>query len=437
MTYARWRQDGFDADFVAAELEKNVSPLPTGGLNFSGTAFFDDPLIVLKTGVEFLVPISDADRSRIINDALEPALRSDDYGPRALIREINEAARDFYRKHESSYVLATGLSFKHFEDISRMESSGCRLYVRQELPRRFVKSRKEALLRSRTVVRGDYPEDVPYERYAAAWLHVRGRSPTEAVDRAVEALDLRRGIWNLALNRGMRRLFPPPNRGPVNNVLAGPLYSLHNRDGSLATDYDWYEPDYSGPRVSRKVAQRWGEIYEDEKGIRQVLKRCPYRPSLEDALRRYCRALDSADLYRAFLELWGLLETLTGLRRNEGHDKVVRRASFIFADEQRKTHEQVLHHLRRYRNSYAHAGEGSDQVGAYLQQVRYYVEKMLIFHFWNSSHFSSLDRAADFLDLPTGRRDLRCLIETRQQQAAEAADDARLAEEGLRFRKES
>jgi hypothetical protein len=60
-------------------------------------------------------------------------------------------------------------------------------------------------------------------------------------------------------------------------------------------------------------------------------------------LRRYCRALDSADLSRAFLELWGLLETLTGISPQEGHDSVVKRVSFIFADTQRKTHEQILH----------------------------------------------------------------------------------------------
>jgi hypothetical protein len=434
MTYARWREDGFDADFVASELAKGASPLPSGGLQFSGGTFFGEPLILLETGVEFLVPISDVDRSRIIDGALEAALRSKDYGPSVLIGEINKATRDFARSPETKYVVATGLSFRHFEDLSRIEGPDPRLYVRRRLPRYLVEARREAKQRTGRVVGGDYPEDVPFKRYAPAWIHVRGRSTHEAIDRAVEALDLRRGIWNFALNRGTGATYPPPTRGPINEVLAGPIYSLHHQDGALAADYDWVDPEYTGPRLSRKVQAEWARVLKDEEDVRAALKRSPYRATLEDALRRYCRSLDSADLSHAFLNLWGLLETLTGISPQEGHDSVVKRASFIFVDGQRKTHEQVLHHLRRHRNSYVHAGEGANQAGAYLHQIRRYVEQMLLFHLMNSRHFSSMDRATRFLDLPSDTRDLRHFIETREEEATRAAKAARLAREGLRFR---
>lgn len=427
ITYARWREDGFDAPFVVSELAKGVSASPEVGLRFSGDTFFGDPLILLETGVEFSEPISDADRSGIINHALEAALRSKNFGPKVLITEMNKVTRDFVLRKQTDYVMATGLSFRHFEDITKRESSGCRLYVRQRFPRYLARARKEAKLRSRKSVRADYPEDVLFERYAAAWIHVRGRSPTEAMDRAVEALELRRGIWNFALNRGTGVPFPAPNRGPINEVLAGPLYSLHRRDGSLATEYDWFDLEYSEPKLSRKATRRWDEVRKDEEGIRTVLRSSPYRATLEDALRRYCRALDLADLSRAFLELWSLLEALTGLGRNEPYAKVIKRASFIFADEERKTHEQVLYHLRRHRNSYVHAGEGSSQVGAYLHQLRRYVEHLLWFHLVNSRRFSSQERATRFLDLPTYKEVLRSMIEDR-------AEGARLAREGLRFR---
>ncbi len=438
MTYAQWKREGFDEAFVASELEKGIAPLPTGGLRFSGDAFFGDPLILLETGVEFLIPISDTDRSRIINSALEAALRDSNYGPSTLIKEINKATRDFARSPETHYVVATGLSFRYFENISRRESSGCRLYVRKRFPRSLARTRKEAKLRSRRWIRGDYPEEVPFEKYAAAWVHVRGRSQTEAMDRAVEALDLRRGIWNFSLNRGVGATFPAPRRGPLNEVLAGPLYSLHHRDGSLAAEYDWADPEYSGPQSSRKLQQKWDQVRKDEEGIRAALKRSPYRETLlEDALRRYCRALGLVDLSRSFLELWSLLEKLTGIARNEGHDTMVKRASFIFADQQRKTHEQVLHHLRRHRNSYVHAGEGSNQFGAYLHQLRWYVEQLLLFHLRHSYHFSSLERATRFLDLPPDTHKIRERIETREREAEDAMEDTRLAKEGLRFREGS
>jgi hypothetical protein len=426
ITYAWWRKDGFDAPFVISELAKGVSAPPGGGLRFSGDAFFGDPLILLETGVEFSEPISDVDRSGIIDRALVAALRSTNFNPKVLIAEMNKATHDFVLREPTKYVMATGLSFRHFENISRRESSGCSLYVRDRFPRYLARSRKEAKLRSRESVRGDYPENSPFERYAAAWIHVRGRSPTEAIDRAVEALELRRGIWNFALNRGTGVPFPAPIRGPINEVRAGPLYSLHSRDGSLAAEYDWFDPEYSEPRLSRKAPQRWDEVRKDEEGVYILLKRSPYRATLEDALRRYCRALDLADLSRAFLELWSLLEALTGLTPNEGYDKVIKRASFIFADEQRKTHEQVLYHLRRHRNSYVHAGEGSNKVGTYLHQLRRYVEYLLRFHLVRSRHFSSQKRATRFLDLPTDKEVLRRMIEDQME-------SARLARDGLRF----
>jgi len=193
MTFARWRQDGFDVEFVASELAKGIKPVE-GGLRFSGTAFFGEPIILLETGVEFQVPISETDRPRIIMDALEAALRSEDYGPSTLIREINIATRDFVNTPETKYVVATRLSFTHFEDITRMGTSGSRLYVRRQLPRRFAETREEAKSASESDVRIPFPEDEALDEYAAAWIYVFGRTRSEAIHRAGEALDLHRGI---------------------------------------------------------------------------------------------------------------------------------------------------------------------------------------------------------------------------------------------------
>lgn len=437
MTYAQWRRDGFDVQFVASKVSEVVSPLPTGGLRYSGEALFEHPFTLLETGIEFLEPISDADRSWVITHALEAALRSANYGPNVLIREINKAARDFFQSPEQHYVVVTTLSFNHFEDITRMGASEPRIYVRHKLPQRFKASHREARERSRLALSAEYPGLSPSTRYAPTWIHVRGRSAAETMNRASEALDLRRGIWNFALNRRVGVPFPPPNIGPLNEVRAGPLYSLHYRDGSLAAEVDWIDQQYTGPRSSRKLSQKWEKVRADEDGVRRLLKRSPYRPLLEESLKRYCQALNVADLSRSFLELWSLLEALTGIAPDEGHDKVVRRASFVFAEKQRKTHEQVLQHLRRHRNSYIHAGEGSDQIGAYVHQLRGYVEEMLTFHLQRSPRFSSLDEVTQFLDMPPDPRDIRRLVETRDSEVQKATEAARIAREGLQFREGS
>jgi len=434
MTFARWREDGFDADFVAFELAKGIKAVSSGrGLVYSGTAFFGDPLTLLEAGVDFKVPIADRDRSQIITSELEAELRSTDYGERALIREINKATRDFSRLPEKKYIVATRLSFAHFEDISRREYSGSQLYVRRRLPRHLAEAHEEAKRQIMSNTGHDYSKDVHSEEYAAVWIHVSGRSPAEAVQRAGEALDLLRSIWNFALNRGSGRPFPPPNRGPLNEVLAGPTFSLHHPDGSLAGEPAWFDPQYAGPQHSYKLQEKWDEVRRDEDGIRDVLKRSPYRTTLEDSLRRYSRALDMVDLSTSFLNLWSLLETLTGITPRDAHEKVVKRAAFVYSSRERKTEEQVLQHLRRYCNSYVHSGEDSDQTGAYLHQLRGQAEQLLKFHLNHSRHFSSLEEAAQFLDLPHTTQDIQQLIDIKVREAEETQKIVRLAKEGLRF----
>lgn len=66
--------------------------------------------------------------------------------------------------------------------------------------------------------------------------------------------------------------------------------------------------------------------------------------------------------------------------------------------------------------------------------MRVYTEQLLVFHLRSSRAFSSWERAVRFLDLPPDVGDLGRLIETRERQAAEATDDARLAKEAISFR---
>jgi hypothetical protein len=331
-------------------------------------------------------------------------------------------------------VVATRLSFTHFEDITRMGSSGSRLYVRRQLPRRFAETREEAKSASESDVRIPFPEDEALDEHAAAWIYVFGRTRSEAIHKAGEALDLHRGIWNFALNRSMGMRLPAPIRGPTNEVLAGPIYSLHLPDGTLAADHVWFDPQYAKPQGSPRLQRKRDEVFRNEEGIRSLLKRSPYRGKLEDALRRYCRALDSVELSTAFLNLWSVLETLTVLKRDEGYDQLVKRALFIFPDQHWKTEEQVLHHLRRYRNTYVHAGSASDQTGAYLDQLRYYTEAMLEFHLRRSQFFSSLEEVARFLDLRPNVSDIEYTIETQEREARKAAEAVRLARRGISFR---
>ena len=407
---------------------------PGGGVvAFSEAPLFEDAALAVESGVEFVADIPESDRRGIVSTAMFAAPAP--LTPNSLIGEINRRARDFLREPEHAYVLVSSISVEYFADLHQSQVSGRRMYFRRDLSRRFRAGHEQAANRSERALLGPIPDPArPSERYTAVWVHTQGRSHSEAFARALDALDLLRGIWNLVLNYRKWSRTTNGARRPVNQVLLGPLHSLHHPDGNLASAAVWYEPDYVMPLQSKELSRRWPEAKEQERKARLGLARSAYAARLEEALRRYTRALDAFQWEASFLDLWGLLETLTGTQPNESHGLTVKRAAFFYEEPEREFHVQVLNHLRDYRNRSVHGGEGSATIEAYMYQLKRYVEQLLLFHLTNSYGFESIARVAEFLDLPPDPADLRRMAEERRREGAKALAAAELAELGERFR---
>src|SRR5215211_2320733 len=69
----------------------------------------------------------------------------------------------------------------------------------------------------------------------------------EAVDSALDGLNLLWAIWNFNLNYPQAWCSSDGKRSPVNKKVLGPVHSQHEPNGKSAVDYNWYEPDYFGP----------------------------------------------------------------------------------------------------------------------------------------------------------------------------------------------
>lgn len=147
------------------------------------------------------------------------------------------------------------------------------------------------------------------ERYTAVRISTRGRSEYEALEAALDAMDLLRGMWNLRLGSLARMSGGRPE--PANRLVLGPVRTLHEPNGTLTEGLFWYESNYLGPVRLRTPRVPWGEVREFERTIRGQLSKCSYREKLEDLIRQYTRTLDSRDWNGDFIRLWGVLEQLT------------------------------------------------------------------------------------------------------------------------------
>ncbi len=216
MTHARWKREGYDIELLVRKLKDARQKDPASGeVTFTADPWFEDAALAVESGVEFLADIPQANQRHIVSKAMFEA--PNPLTPSSLIGEINRRAEAFLREPERPYVLVTSISARYFAELSRSEVSGRRMYFRQSLPQHLRAGHKQARGRSARYLLGRLPNpEYPSQRYTAVWIHTRGRSYWEAVIRALDALDLLRGIWNFALNRRKWSRTTGGARRPVN-----------------------------------------------------------------------------------------------------------------------------------------------------------------------------------------------------------------------------
>lgn len=280
---------------------------------------------------------------------------------------------------------------RYFTALKRTSILKTPIVISSRLPKHF--NQQKAFERPGYKYNFNLPID-----YAATRIFVQARSNFEATEKALNALDLLRGIWNLYLNHSGVTRDSFGRLEPINQVVRGPISTLHEMGGQPITEVFWYESEYVEPLPCFDLQRRWRELHKFEHTIRRYLRKSPYRVAVEDAVRRYSRALDTREHNTSFLSLWGLLETLTNTEKVSS-DITVKRAAALW--DQPDFNKHLLNHLKAYRNRAVHAGYRTDEIETYLHQLRRYVEGLLTFHIYNVQKFSSIEEAAEFLNLPS------------------------------------
>jgi hypothetical protein len=390
-----------DLSALAARAERakagdDHSGFITGGF---GASEFS---IILGGCVEFHAEVPELECKRIVSRVA--------YDP-AIVRPIT---RESLLKHctrlEQEYLLLPMKSFRLLTEIS--------LWWTIEVPHtragtatitfdpKTVKGFAErSRLFNETRATENFALPAHYKRVSAL---VSARTPSEAAEKALNAIDLVRASWNLSLNRGKAWRHSSDLRSPVNDIRLSPFHTVHDLSGALATDTYWYDPGYTAPAKLYSDKPRFSKLQEFAKNLRKKLSHLPYRQDIESALLRYVRALDSADLNDAFLRLWSLLEYLT----DSSHDPykvAMRRAAFIFRDRERA--QLVLAHLTQHRNRFVHAGSDSDEIESLVFLLKRHVDALLLFHLGNPFAFITREEAARFMDLPPSRVEIDLRID--------------------------
>jgi hypothetical protein len=305
--------------------------------------------------------------------------------------EINKREEEYRKRPLNEYMLITSLSVKYFPRLTWTKVLDCRLQFFHVLPRRYARTEIAANARHRLFA--DEPTN-----YMWVVVPVTARTPQAAASKGIASVDLLRGIWNLYINHSTHTRISSGKPQPVNDIHIGPIHTVHMPDGSAASDMWWYQPGYITPYPLYKIDKVWDRLVTNQKRIIRHISHSPIKDIIVGSICRYTQALDEINHHNAFLQLWSLLETLTGTQKAD-YGQTVKRASFFYKD--REYEQQVLNHLRERRNKAIHHGASYDDSETIVYQMKSYCETIILFLIFHSSKFASFEEYQQYLDLST------------------------------------
>lgn len=325
------KRNNLDIGPILVQLEQCKRVDSEGNISYEGWEILE-LYPTLERTLDFPVELPEAERSRIMRDALRAPPANRPLNTKTFLREVKRLTESYTKARSKPFILATSISLSRSIKISPIHLDGGVIRLSPMLPVKFSREELAAEFRINSL----QPNPPSYQ---SVRVQVNARSTYEAFDQTKEMLEYVRAIWNFQLNRTVPLHFG--GRSPLNKIRLGQVHTLHLPSGELAIDEFLYEPSYTLARNPATI--HWDNIERFRRKLHGLITKCTYRAEIREALIRYGCALDLPDHESAFIKLWSALELLTA---SEGrHDDVVRRCSFLCDDVE--LYRLILQQLRR------------------------------------------------------------------------------------------
>lgn len=364
------------------------------GLGFDGD--YENGVAILASLGDFNPEIPDLERVEIARRALLDSVRARSLAAADVLTRLRAGESRYLKQPKRLLALVCELSVS-WEPALRPIRVG-------EATIRFLRRRPPSV----SMPTGATGDNAHHGRrpsfYTTVRVTVRARCANEAYSVATERLDLIRALWNLRLNhRAWRWGGGKPQ--PINRIVSGPIFTVHEESGAPAEDSYWWDASYVEPRASERLGQQLPKLRSFEAMARKGLRKSPIASLLKRVLLRYVRALDDSDMRVAFLQLWGALEELTATSERDSHQDTVRRALVLIDDA--PFHHLVLNDMRIRRNQMVHDGQDASDAERMVQQLKVYVDRLLLFLLGNPRLIRDSSEYTLFLDVPGDSTALR------------------------------
>lgn len=386
----KWKNNkNLKPDVVLARINSSKRVDADKKVSFVGFEYHETRATVL-TMIDFPRNMDVLLRERFLSMAISEVSKDSDLNSTNLMTELNRQYITHSANKEQKFALLTSISLAKPIPFANLSIDKAEIkFIPGDYPKKYL-GRDESFYRHG---KSNFGKSTP--NYANVIVYVKAKSPYEAVHKSLRAIDIHRAVWSLLINPSMELM--GDSWKPINIVRLGEVHTIHSENGRDATETFWFEPNFSIAPLYQFTDKK---TLTNIRWILDKLTKSKFSNLLKEALLKYVRALDERDHNLALIRLWGALESLT-VFPGENYDLVIRRCAFLFLD--RPYHEQVLEHLREYRNSNVHAGEDSINSKTYCYQLQYYFFNLIQFYLNNNQGFDSLEEVHQFLDFPTDK----------------------------------
>lgn len=294
---------------------------------------------------------------------------------------------------ETEYVLITSISLKTSPLPRNRTINGCVVRFSTQVPRKYRKARHELIQHPNKIA-------VNSESDGYVFVEVRLRAPNDltAFMRAMQVLDIYRGLWQLHLKKTINFLADDQAQRYSSNctLRLGNLHTLHLGSGGAAKDAHWHEDQaYHGPAITLRG------LPEADRRVGKLITKLnqtdgSYFSFCAKALNNYVSAIEKSDKEARFSSLWLCLELITGA---DDAATMIKRVAFFYA--QQDVVKATLRSLRRARNSHVHAGVMPANIEIKNFKMCEFVEQLLAYLLHNAFKFSKPNEWQDFMSTTT------------------------------------
>ena len=312
----------------------------------------------------------------------------------------DESAAMFFRKLPAKYVLISSLSINSLPS-KRIRVQDCTI---SSLKRRGTKFALPKFVSWRfDTEESAFSKHIKHSKYQIVKVSTEGRSIYDATERALNALNLLRGLWSLIATYGSWTISGGiVSRKPLGIIHTGPIHTLHFPNGaSVDNNLMWYDPDFTEDQPIYQPAKGWWKDIEKKRRLAmRRLAALEYKNDLITMLIRYINALDQPNTDIAFLQMWSILEKITDTIGGK-YAETIEKTLWPFQGQDRLVTKNILESLRYRRNQYVHSGKGDQNCDQITYIIKSFVDTHLFMLFSNHLNVHSLEEYGNFLALPS------------------------------------